>query len=73
MNKRVITFCHTLSEELKGLNKLVCDLAIDKGRFIEVIATFGQQAVTDAPESMKKILTKETYDELVSLYKILIS
>lgn len=62
------SLCNDLKKELTGLNLIVCENGITQQRFTEVVLTFGQQAVTDAPESMKKLLSRKTYVKLVNTY-----
>lgn len=64
-------FLQKLSEELTGFNKLCCDLGIKTGKYEEIIISFGQQALTDAPDEMKLLLSPEILEELIERYKSL--
>lgn len=60
--------CYDLKEELKGFNRLVCEHGIQSQKYKDIVLTFGQQAVADAPNSMKVLLKKETYKRLCDIY-----
>lgn len=63
--------CVEMSKELKGLNQRILLDAMQQDKFEEAILTFGQQAVTDAPEAMQQYLTPQTYEKLCNEYKTL--
>lgn len=51
-----------------GMVSMVAKDAITKGNFAGVIDFLGQQAVKDAPESMKKHFGIDLYNEIVMAY-----
>lgn len=60
--------CVAMLKELKGINRVVLLNAMQEDKFEECVLTFGQQAVTDAPEAMQEYLTPETYQKLCQEY-----
>ena len=62
-------FVRKIAQGKHGITSLMAQQCLDNDNVEGFIDYLGQQAVQDAPDSVRRLFGDELYDEIVELYK----